>query len=67
MCQCMVYCIPIRIPEIRERRVALKVDMDLTKLLSVYFDTKAEYKNKKDTLIEKALLLEAELNQKENS
>jgi DNA repair protein SbcD/Mre11 len=52
--------VPIRIPELKERRAALKVDMSLTELLSAYFDTKAEYKPHKKNLIDKALLLQAE-------
>lgn len=56
----IVGIIPVRVPESRERRATLKVDMDMTSLLSHYFDTKAEYKDKKQKLIEKALLLQTE-------
>jgi DNA repair protein SbcD/Mre11 len=56
---------PVRSQEARERRAALKVDMDLEHLLSAYFDTKPEYAEQKKKLIEKALKLEALLKQVE--
>lgn len=59
--------IPLRMPEARERRAALKVDMDLSQLLTAYFDMKPEYKPMKKTLIEKALLIQGELFEKEHS
>lgn len=62
----IVGIIPIRTPEIRERRAALKIDMDLSNLLSNYFDTKPELKPQKDALIKKALQLQAELQEQEN-
>lgn len=63
----IVGIIPVRAVEIRERRAALKVDMDLTKLLNTYFDTKPEYKDNKHILIEKILEIEAELASSENN
>jgi len=62
----LVAIIPIRKPESRDRRSALKVDMDLPTLLGTYFLSKPEYKDKKDQLIEKALGLYEE-SQKETT
>lgn len=61
----VVGIIPVRKPIIRERRSNLHVDMDLTTLLTVYFDGKPELKDKKEALIEKVLLLNDEV-QNEN-
>ncbi len=61
----VVGIIPIRAHDPKERRAALNVDMDLATLLDSYFATKAEYKDKKDKLIEKALILLEEQQQKE--
>lgn len=53
--------IPIRKITSRERRTgSMKVDMDLSTLLDVYFNTKPELQEKKSELIEKALLLAQE-------
>lgn len=52
---------PVRAPEIRDRRVSLKVSMDLDKLLDTYFSMKPEWKDKRAGLIEKARALESEL------
>jgi exonuclease SbcD len=58
----VVGIIPIRPVETRERRFgAVKMDMDLQSLLSAYFDTKPELKERKKDLIEKTLLLAQEL------
>ena len=54
----IVGIIPIRSHAIKEGRLSLKVDMDLEKLLDCYFSTKAEYRNDKERLIKKALMLE---------
>lgn len=54
----IVGVIPIRSHVIKEGRVSLKVDMDLEKLLDCYFTTRPEYRNDKERLIKKALLLE---------
>lgn len=67
-CKSAMYCvgvIPIRAVETKERRTSVKIDMDLPTLLSLYFDTKEEYKKEKDKLIEKALQL-YELSLQEN-
>ncbi len=61
----VVGILPIRAPETRERRVSMKVDMDLTTLLTTYFEAKDELREKKDVLIQKALELEAEEQEKE--
>lgn len=59
----VVGIIPIRIVESRERRATLKVDMDMQSLLSHYFETKAEYKDKKQKLVDKALQLQSEMSE----
>jgi exonuclease SbcD len=56
----LVGILPIRALEKRDRRVSMKVDMDLAKLLTTYFESKEEFKEKKDILIQKALELEVE-------
>ncbi len=61
----VVSILPIRAPETRERRVSMKVDMDLATLLTIYFEAKEEWKEKKDLLIQKTLELEAEEQEKE--
>lgn len=63
-CRAAMYCvgiIPVRSLEAKERRTVAHVDMDLPTLLGLYFDGKEEYKNNKDTLIQKALALQAEI------
>lgn len=57
----IVGIIPVRAPEYRERRATLKVDMDIQSLLSHYFDTKIEYKDKKQKLIQKTLELKSQI------
>lgn len=57
----IVGIIPVRAPENRERRATLKVDMDMQSLLSHYFDTKIEYKDKKQKLIDKTLELQSQM------
>ncbi len=57
----LVGIFPIRALELRERRLGLKVDMDLRHLLDTYFASKAEWKDKRSHLIQKALDLELEL------
>jgi exonuclease SbcD len=56
---------PVRAIETRQRRAALKLDMDLEHLLNGYFDTKPEYRENKAALIKKALELDAEISQSE--
>jgi len=53
----VVGIIPIRPVAKREARATMKVHMDLPTLLDTYFDTKPEYKDKKDDLIKKTILL----------
>jgi len=56
----LVGIIPVREFETKQRRATLKVDMDMHSLLNSYFESKLEYKNKKDILIRKALELQEE-------
>jgi len=54
----IVGIIPIRQSASRERRIgAVKITMELPALLGAYFDGKPELKDKKDTLIAKAIQL----------
>ena len=53
----IVGIIPIRIQQPRERRATMQVSMDLPTLLDTYFESKLEWKTKKDDLIKKAILL----------
>lgn len=50
--------IPIYSQVIKEKRSTVKVDMDISDLLSIYLDTKIEYKKNKKQLIDKALELQ---------
>lgn len=61
----LVSIIPIRKPDVRDRRASMKVDMDLQTLLTTYFLSKPEYKDKKDILVEKALQLYEEAQKEE--
>jgi exonuclease SbcD len=61
----LVGIIPLRNPVVRDRRVALKVDMDLATLLDIYFQTRSESPAKKEDYIKKTLLLMDELQQRE--
>jgi exonuclease SbcD len=63
----IVGIIPLRDIEQRERRTSLHVDMDLVTALTAYLSSKEEFKDKQEALIAKALQLEAELTQQENS
>jgi exonuclease SbcD len=56
-CAHLVGIIPIRSHVRREKRVALKVDMDLATLLDTYFESKPLLQPKKQKLVEQALLL----------
>jgi len=47
----------------RERRIAMKSTMDFKTLLHTYFDEKPQYKNNKEILIKKALMLYEEAQQ----
>lgn len=54
----LIAVIPIHTLQARQTRTgALKISMPLVDLLTTYFDTKPQLKNKKDDLIEKALVL----------
>jgi hypothetical protein len=69
-CQKALYLVgifPVHKPApLRERRAAIKVDMDFATLLSHYFDSKENLKNRKAALIEKAFALKQNLEQVEN-
>lgn len=59
---------PIHQIQTRERRASMNVAMDFSSLLDTYFASKAEYKEKKDELIKKSLILSEEAKeQKEES
>ena len=62
----LVGIFPVRSSEVRERRATLKSDMGLEQLLTNYLETKPEYKEQKQALIEKALKIESELYALEN-
>lgn len=51
---------PIHPIQTRERRANMNVAMDFSSLLETYFASKAEYKEKKDDLIKKSILLSEE-------
>jgi len=53
----LVGIIPIRKVVTREKRATLKVDMDIATLLGSYFEAKAEWRDKKEVLINKTLEL----------
>ncbi|HVX01440.1 MAG TPA: hypothetical protein VHA52_13540, partial [Candidatus Babeliaceae bacterium] len=57
----IVSILGIKAPETREKRVALKVDMDLQTLLTTFFEQKKELQPHKDRLVKKALELHDEL------
>lgn len=62
------YCagiFPVHTPVTRERRAAMKIDMDLETLLDTYFESKEHLKDKKKRLIEKTLLLQQEISEQE--
>ena len=61
----LVAIIPIRKPDLRDRRASMKVDMDLPTLLGTYFLSKPELKDKKDRLVQKALELYEEIQKEE--
>lgn len=59
-CQEAMYAVsitPIHPIQTRERRTALKVEMDIACLLASYFESKPEFKDKKEDLTQKALQL----------
>jgi DNA repair protein SbcD/Mre11 len=57
----LVGVFPVRKVAVRERRAALKVDMDFTTLLSRYFESKETLVERKAKLIEKAFMLQHEV------
>ncbi len=68
VCEAALYVvgiIPIMQFKVRERRPAVKVDMDLRTLLATYFNGKPELCEHKNELIEKALMLQQEIQQEE--
>lgn len=63
-CKSAMYIVsitPIIQPESRTARSTMKIDMDMPTLLATYFDSKADCKDKKEQLLEKALALRNEL------
>ncbi len=58
----VVGIIPVRNAITRERRAAVKVDMDMAMLLNRYFSCKPELSDRKKKLIQKALELEDQVN-----
>ncbi len=59
----LVGIFPVREPEIRERRVALNMGMNLNSLLETYFAAKPELLHEREDLIKKIVELETELGQ----
>ncbi len=57
---------PVHKPVMRERRAALKIDMDLSTLLSRYFQSKDQFKDKQQRLIEKVFTLQHDLDAKKH-
>ena len=65
----IVGIIPVRKPNLRERRMVMHVDMDFSTIVRSYFENKPELTNKKEILIEKILILsqEAQNNESDDS
>jgi hypothetical protein len=63
----LVGVIPVRKPCVREKRLAMKIDMDLATLLTTYFNARQDSAVKKDALVNKTLLLLEELKEAEVS
>lgn len=57
----LVGIFPVHTNAPKERRAALKVDMDFTTTLSRYFESKENLQARKDLLLEKAFMLQQEL------
>lgn len=57
----IVGIIPIYEMIIKERRLAANINMDIMELLSSYLDTKVEYKKNKQELLNKALVIQKDL------
>ncbi|MEX0849263.1 MAG: exonuclease SbcCD subunit D [Candidatus Dependentiae bacterium] len=62
----VVGIIPIRQVVVRERRGAMKVDMDIATLLDRYFSAKPELVERKRELIEKTLAIQDEIESQQN-
>lgn len=62
----LVSITPIRSFETREKRSTMNIGMDFQTVLSAYFDSKAEFKDKKHDLIKKTLDLQAEALEQES-
>lgn len=56
----LVSITPIKPFEMREKRTSMNIDMDFQTVLNTYFDSKIEYRDKKNDLIKKALMLQEE-------
>ena len=56
----IVGIIPIRKPNVRERRMVMHVDMDFDTIIRSYFESKPELISRKEILIEKILTLSQE-------
>lgn len=61
----VVGIIPIRQPALRDKRAALRVDMDFPTLLNAYLDTKDNLKDRREQLMDKALQLMQEQENKQ--
>ncbi|MCL5875309.1 MAG: exonuclease SbcCD subunit D [Candidatus Dependentiae bacterium] len=59
----IVGIIPVRAYSVRERRALMNVNMDLESMVTTYFESKPELKERKDILIEKTLSLSQEAQQ----
>lgn len=68
-CDCVMHLvgiIPMRAHGPRQQRLAMKVDMDLSSLLDLYFESKSNLKEKKHQLIETAMSLYEEIKKVEH-
>ena len=61
----LVSITPIRNFDVREKRTTMNFNMDFETILSTYFDSKAELKDKKDDLIKKTLELQNDVENQE--
>jgi DNA repair protein SbcD/Mre11 len=63
----LVSITPIKIFEVREKRTSMNIGMDFETVLAHYFESKTEYKDRKDELIRKTLELHHETCQEQDS
>jgi DNA repair protein SbcD/Mre11 len=56
----LVSITPIKSFEAREKRTSMNIDMDFQTILNTYFESKVEFRDKKDDLIKKTLALQYE-------